>query len=144
MSSLKIPRLKLMGRIAGLRVYLVSGQYIRDHVELEFTCGGNFGAYPKFVPLHEVWIDDALFGMDRTATTLHEMVERDLMLRYGWSYDRAHEGANARERVLRRLLNARKRNLKAFSAKTVDFAYQVYLAEKSIPKYTSILEEALS
>src|SRR5262249_59346434 len=97
------PRLRLLGEVSGVRIYLVSGEQVRDEVHIDFTQGGNDAVY-DYVPAGEVWIDDAAHALDRTATALHELVERDLMQRHGMDYDRAHDAASARERTLRRVL----------------------------------------
>lgn len=104
---MKPPRLRLLGRVGALSVYLVSGEQVRDELDIDFTQGGNEAAYPAYVPKGEIWIDDAMHALDRTATTLHEIVERNLMLGRGWSYDRAHDAASARESVFRQDLVAR-------------------------------------
>lgn len=120
------PRLRLLGKVAGLSVYLVSGEQVRDEIDIDFTLGGN-GAEYTYVPPGEIWIDDAAHALDRTATTLHEMVERDLMLHHGMDYDRAHDAASARERVFRRDL-IRRPPVK-FAGRRVAAAYRAYLRE---------------
>jgi hypothetical protein len=105
--TLKPPRLKLYGYVTGLPVYLVSGEYVRNHIDLDFTAGGNEAAYPSYVPAGEIWVDDALHVMDRIATIFHEIVERNLMLYGGVDYDDAHDTACAREKELRKELRKR-------------------------------------
>jgi hypothetical protein len=100
--SFRRPRIRLLGRVAGLPVYLVSGQEVRNTLDIDFTQGGNEAVYPSYVPPGEIWVDDALRALDRTATALHEIVERDQMIRYGKTYDDAHEVASAHERPFRR------------------------------------------
>jgi len=99
---MKPPRLRLLGQVTGLVVYLVDGEHVRNELDLDFTAGGNEAIYPNYVPKGEIWIDDALSALDRTATVLHEIVERNLMLGKGWSYDRAHDAASAAERPFRK------------------------------------------
>lgn len=106
--ALKIPRLKLLGRVGGLVVYLVDGEHIRNKIDIDFTCGGNEAVYPNYVPKNEIWIDDALSPLDRTATLLHEIVERNLMVNKGWSYERAHDAASAAERPFRKELQVKR------------------------------------
>ena len=120
------PRVRVLGKVSGLTIYLVCGQCVRDAIELEFTMGGNHGAYPKFVPKSEIWIDDAMNAFDQTATALHELVERDRMLHHHMGYDRAHVVANRHERVFRKELAASPP--KRFDAKRLDAAYRAYLA----------------
>ena len=77
---MKSPRIRLLGRVQGLPVYLVDGEAIRNEREIEFTSGGHDLVYPHLVPFREVWIDDAIHGtIDRMATVFHEVIERDLM-----------------------------------------------------------------
>lgn len=101
---MKSPRTHYCGMITGLPVYVVNGELIRNTIDIDFTCGGNEAVYPNYVPKNEIWIDDALGPLDRTATLLHEIVERNLMINKRWSYDRAHDAASARERPFRREL----------------------------------------
>jgi len=125
------PRTKLLGRVAGLAIYLVSGEAVRNQIDIDFTQGGNEAIYPTYVPRGEIWVDDAMGGLDRTATVVHEMVERDLMLRYGWSYDDAHEVASAHERVLRgELLRS---GVKKLDLARAGAAYRAYLADRRPP-----------
>jgi hypothetical protein len=122
------PRLRLLGTVAGLPIYLVSGEEVRNKTDIDFTCGGNDGVYPFYVPAGEIWIDDALHGLDRTATALHEMVERDLMVRHGMAYDPAHEIASSYEAPFRREL-ARAR-VTAFDVSRLEVAYRNFLRDR--------------
>jgi hypothetical protein len=124
-NKLRPPRLRLLGHVAGVAIYVVSGEQVRDDVDIDFTMGGNEAVY-TYVPPGEIWIDDAAHVLDRTATALHELVERDLMLRHGMDYDRAHDAANIRERAFRRL---QRRPLGKFDAGAVAAAYRAYLQD---------------
>ena len=101
---MKSPRLRMLGFVAGLSVYLVDGEKVRNQLDIDFTCGGNEAVYPNYVPKGEIWIDNVLRPLDATATLLHEIVERNLMVNKGWSYERAHDAASAREKPFRREL----------------------------------------
>jgi hypothetical protein len=125
---MKPPRLRLLGRVADLPVYLVSGQQVRDKTDIDFTMGGNEGVYPTYVPAGEIWIDDAAGTPDRMATTLHEIVERELMIHHGWTYDRAHDAASAAERPFRKDLA--RRPPKTFDAARVTAVYQAWLRQQ--------------
>lgn len=127
MSRLRSPRLRLLGRVCGLAIYLVDGEEVRDVLDIDFTMGGNEARY-SYVPPGEIWIDNAQHVLDRTATALHELVERDLMLHHGMSYDVAHDAANARERALRAQLT--RRRPARFDVASVTAAYRVFLREK--------------
>lgn len=102
--GVKAPRTRYLGHVRDLAIYLVDGERVRNELDIDFTCGGNEAVYPNYVPKGEIWIDDALSALDRTATLLHEIVERDLMIEKRWSYDRAHDAASARERPFRKAL----------------------------------------
>lgn len=102
--SLKPPRIKRLGYINGLVIYLVSGEQVRNKTDIDFTAGGSEAAYPGYIPKNEIWLDDALHVLDRIATIFHEIVERNLMLYSGIDYDNAHDTACKREIVFRREL----------------------------------------
>ncbi len=126
---LKRPRLRQLGRIAGLTIYLVDGLYVRNHLDIDFTCGGNSAIYPTYVPVGEIWLDDAAHVMDRMATTLHEMVELDQMLHHGKDYDHAHDMASSVEQVFRKEL--RRSPPKAYAIRPIAAAYSAYLKSKT-------------
>jgi hypothetical protein len=140
--KLASPRLRLLGRAEDLSIYLVDGEKVRDDIDVDFVNGGNEAVYPAYVPSGEIWIDDAQHPIDRTATALHELVERDLMLHHGMSYEAAHDAANARERVLRRDL-ARYRP-ERFDAGRVAAAYRAYLGETSTHKKSKQLDQEIA
>jgi len=127
MTKLKPPYIRYLGKVAGLRIYLVSGEYIRNHLDIDFVCGGNEMVYPSYNPPGEIWIDDALHPLDRTATALHEIVERHQMITFGKNYDDAHEVASATERPFRRELA--KAPPKALDTRRVAAAYRAYLKD---------------
>jgi hypothetical protein len=106
--ALEPPRLRRLGYVTGLPVYLVSGEQVRNQIDIDFTQGGNEAAYPGYVPAGEIWIDDAMHSLDRIATIFHEIVERNLVLYGGIDYDKAHDIACKREIEFRKEL-ARKR-----------------------------------
>lgn len=123
--KLQPPRIRYLGKVSGLAVYLVSGVNVRNTIDIDFTCGGNEAVYPSYVPPGEIWLDDAAGPLDRTATCLHEIVERDQMMRFGKDYNDAHEVASATERPFRRELAASPP--RAFDARRCGTAYQKYL-----------------
>lgn len=135
-----LPRLRLLGRVAGLAIYLVDGERVRDAIDIDFTMGGNEARY-SYVPPGEIWIDNAAHVLDRTATALHELIERDLMLHHGMSYDTAHDAANARELLFRRDLERRRPT--RFDARRVAAAFRVYSREKPIRKRSRQLDREI-
>ena len=122
------PRLRLLGRGGGLLIYLVDGEHVRNEIDVDFVNGGNSAVYPNYIPLDEIWIDDAQHPLDRTATALHELVERDLMLHHGRGYDSAHDLANMYERALRRRLVHHKP--RSYNSREVMDAYRTYLCDR--------------
>lgn len=125
--KLQPPRTQYLGKIAGLSIYLVDGAKIRNEIDIDFTCGGNEAVYPSYNPPGEIWLDDAAGPLDRTATALHEIVERDQMMRFGKDYDDAHEVASANERPFRKQLAASPP--RSFDARRVAAAYRAYLRD---------------
>ena len=109
-SALKLepPRIRRLGYVTGLPVYLVSGERVRNDIDIDFTQGGNEAAYPGYIPAREIWIDDAMHVIDRIATIFHEIVERNLVLYGGLDYDKAHDIACKREIEFRKELARKK------------------------------------
>ncbi len=89
------PKIKKIGRLLGLDIWVVNGEKIRTKAYVDFTCGGHAYRY-LYVPLNEIWIDNALKGGDVIATIWHELTERRYMAR-GWSYNEAHDFASRAE-----------------------------------------------
>jgi hypothetical protein len=137
----RLPRLRLLGQVAEVSIYLVDGESIRDGIDVDFVNGGNEAVYPSYVPQGEVWIDDAQHAIDRTATALHELIERDLMLNHGMSYDSAHVAANGHERAFRKGL-LRNRPTR-FDIRRLAAAYRVYLCEKPQRKRSQLLDRKI-
>ena len=106
--GLEPPRIRRLGFVTGLPVYLVSGEQVRNQIDIDFTQGGNEAAYPGYVPPGEIWIDDAMHVLDRIATIFHEIVERNLVLYGGIDYDDAHDIACKREIDFRKTLARRR------------------------------------
>jgi hypothetical protein len=98
--------------------------------------------YPRYIPAGEIWIDDAQHELDRTATALHELVERDLMLSHSLTYDHAHDSANVYERALRKKLV--KHRPITFGARAVTAAYRDYLREGPIQKTSRQLDREIA
>lgn len=90
-----------LGTIAGFKIYIVDGNYVRDKIDTDFTNGGNPARY-AYIPPNTVWIDWLLVPKDSAACILHEIVEYISMRRDGLSYDRAHDMALLIENRLRR------------------------------------------
>lgn len=85
----------------GLVVWIMDGPSVRRSIYPAFLFGGNAQRY-TFVPAGEIWIDNSITAEEFTYTVAHEMLERRLMGRFGWTYDAAHDSALALEQSLRR------------------------------------------
>ncbi len=92
-------RRRSLGVAAGKQVWLVDGSALRSAFYQDFTLGGHNLRY-RFIPRHEVWIDDAVAPAERPAILHHELVEIGHMER-GMSYDLAHARASRAERRFR-------------------------------------------
>lgn len=134
--------MRLLGCVEGLSIYLVDGEYVRNEIDVDFVNGGNGAIYPSYIPLDEIWIDDAQHALDRTATALHELVERDLMLHHGMGYDRAHDEANVYERALRWRLSHHRPE--AYDPRRVMEAYRTYLRGRSGHKTGRQLDQEIA
>lgn len=139
---LQPPRLRLLGRVDGLAIYLVDGERTRNEIDVDFVNGGNGAVYPSYVPGDEIWIDDAQHALDRTATALHELIERDLMRGHGLDYDRAHDAANRYERAFRWEL--RYHRPLTFALREVAGAYHTYLRDQGAHKTTRQLDREIA
>lgn len=111
LNSAGVPKNLYKEKIAennGVVVWVVKGEIVRDTYFIDFTEGGHHFVY-DFVPLKEVWIDDALNPTERGFVLLHELHERYLMFT-GMSYHHAHYSSSIIEYKCRRdpsQLNAR-------------------------------------
>jgi hypothetical protein len=91
---------RLAGYGAGVEVWVVDGELVRDLFFIDFTEGGHDRVY-DFVPRGEVWIDDDVVPGERRFILLHELHERSLMGR-GLRYAEAHRRSSTLELACRR------------------------------------------
>ncbi|MDD2758049.1 MAG: hypothetical protein PHD72_01585 [Patescibacteria group bacterium] len=98
--DLKKIRLKLLSQRGAVKIYLVSGRLVRQHLDFNFVFGGHWLVY-KYVPKNEIWLDDAMLTKERKYVLIHELYELNLMKK-GLSYNDAHDFASAREKQARR------------------------------------------
>jgi hypothetical protein len=75
---------ELLAVYGDVKIWIVNGELVRSALFIEFTEGGHDKVYP-FVPENEIWLDDDLSPEERKFVLLHEMYERNLMLK-NWSY----------------------------------------------------------
>jgi hypothetical protein len=77
---------------SGVFVWLVKGELVRDLLYIDFAGGGHHKVYP-FIPREEVWIDDDIPKDEREFIILHELHERNLMIKKKMKYLEAHRSA---------------------------------------------------
>lgn len=85
---------------SGKEVWIVDGAVIRQKIYPEFLYGGNGQRY-LFEPESEIWIDNTISSEEYRYTLAHELNERDLMAKYGYTYYAAHDSSLRIERKMR-------------------------------------------
>lgn len=83
-----------------LQVWIVNGEYIRSHIDEEFTNFGQHYRFP-FIPKNELWIDREAQQDERAFFIDHLLTEHKLMAQ-GMPYAQALEQADRAERKERR------------------------------------------
>ena len=89
----------------GYYVWIVDGYKVRQHIYKEFLYGGNGQRY-LYVPPKEIWIDNAISCEEYELTVAHELNERHLMAKFGWTYDKSHDSSLNLELVIRSKYNS--------------------------------------
>ncbi len=84
----------------GVSVWIVNARLVRSVFDDDFASGGHDHVY-EYIPEDEVWIDDTLKAAERPYSLVHELHERNLMIK-GTDYDTAHADSSKLERRLRR------------------------------------------
>jgi hypothetical protein len=92
----------LWGKQDGKEIWIVDGYKVRHKIYNSFLYGGNDQRYP-FNPKNEIWIDNALSCEEFEMTFIHELNERHLMAKFGWTYLKAHDSSLQLEVKTRRL-----------------------------------------
>jgi hypothetical protein len=88
------------GKSGGYDVWIVDGGVVRQKIYKEFLYGGNEQRY-IFNPKGEIWIDNAISSEEFDLTLAHELNERHLMAKFGWTYENAHDSSLMVEQVIR-------------------------------------------
>jgi hypothetical protein len=98
--SVKQPYLQKLDDRGDLEVWMVDGVYIRGHMDEEFT---NFGQHYRYnyIPLNELWIDQATNSDEQSFFIDHLLMEHHLMAK-GMPYEKALPLADREERKERR------------------------------------------
>jgi hypothetical protein len=89
-----------MGKKDNFDVWIIDGNQVRLKIFSSFLYGGNEQRYP-FNPRGEVWIDNAISCEEYYLTLAHELNERHLMAKFGWTYIAAHDSSLSLEQVIR-------------------------------------------
>jgi hypothetical protein len=82
-------------------IWIVDGNQVRLKIFSSFLYGGNEQRYP-FNPKGEIWIDNAISCEEYYLTLAHELNERHLMAKFGWTYIAAHDSSLSLEQTIRR------------------------------------------
>jgi hypothetical protein len=90
------------GKRNGYDIWIVDGYKVRHKIYNSFLFGGNEQRYP-FNPKGEIWIDNALSCEEFEMTLIHELNERHLMAKFGWTYLKSHDSSLRLEVKTRRL-----------------------------------------
>src|SRR5512140_704129 len=88
------------GKKSGYDVWIVDGNRVRHKIYNSFLYGGNEQRYP-FNPKGEIWIDNAISCEEYFLTLAHELNERHLMAKFGWTYITAHDSSLSLEQTIR-------------------------------------------
>lgn len=88
------------GKNGGYDIWIIDGNRVRQKIYKEFLYGGNEQRY-IFNPKGEIWIDNAISCEEFDLTVAHELNERHLMAKYGWTYEAAHDSSLSLEQIIR-------------------------------------------
>jgi len=80
------------GEKEGFAIWIVDGYKVRQKIYKEFLYGGNEQRY-LFNPKGEIWIDHAVSCEEFELTLAHELNERSLMAKFGWTYEKSHDSS---------------------------------------------------
>jgi hypothetical protein len=117
------------GKAENYDVWIVDGNKVRLKIYSSFLYGGNEQRYP-FNPKGEIWIDNAISCEEYYLTLAHEMNERHLMAKFGWTYLTSHDSSLMLEQVIRR---SNEEVCRAHEASLKKVAVTDFSNEKEIP-----------
>jgi hypothetical protein len=89
-----------LGKKDNYDIWIVDGNQVRSEIFSSFLYGGNEQRYP-FNPKGEIWIDNAISCEEFELTLAHELNERHLMAKFGWTYIAAHDSSLSIEQLIR-------------------------------------------
>ena len=90
----------LWGNKDNYSIWIIDGNQVRQKIYKEWLYGGNEQRY-IFNPKGEIWIDNAISSEEFDLTVAHELNERHLMAKYGWTYQNSHDSSLRLELVIR-------------------------------------------
>lgn len=93
------PYLEKYGELGPISIWIVDGEYVRNHIGIEFTNFGTGLAY-EFIPADEFWLDDEADD-DEYPFFVTNMETQYRAMQNGTSYDKALEVGDRRERAMR-------------------------------------------
>jgi hypothetical protein len=88
------------GKNGNYDIWIIDGNRVRQKIYKEFLYGGNEQRY-IFNPKGEIWIDNAISCEEFDLTVAHELNERHLMAKFGWTYEAAHDSSLSLEQIIR-------------------------------------------
>jgi len=88
------------GKKDNYSIWIIDGNRVREKIYKEFLYGGNEQRY-LFVPKGEIWIDNDISSEEFDLTVAHELNERHLMAKFGWTYEAAHDSSLSLELTIR-------------------------------------------
>jgi len=88
------------GKKENFDIWIIDGNRVREKIYKEWLYGGNEQRY-IFNPKGEIWIDNAISCEEYDLTVAHELNERHLMAKFGWTYETAHDSSLMLEQVIR-------------------------------------------
>lgn len=89
-----------IGKKDNYNIWIVDGNQVRLKIFSSFLYGGNEQRYP-FNPKGEIWIDNAISCEEYYLTLAHELNERHLMAKFGWTYLASHDSSLSVEQTIR-------------------------------------------
>jgi hypothetical protein len=88
------------GKNDNYNIWIIDGNRVRQKIYKEWLYGGNEQRY-TFNPRGEIWIDNAISSEEFDLTVAHELNERHLMAKFGWTYQASHDSSLRLELVIR-------------------------------------------
>lgn len=88
------------GEKENYKIWIIDGNQVRQKIYKEWLYGGNEQRY-IFNPKGEIWIDNAISSEEFDLTVAHELNERHLMAKFGWTYQAAHDSSLSLELTIR-------------------------------------------